>query len=435
MFKALRLARREYIASVRSKGFLVALIVAPVLMSGSVIAMALFKDKVDTTDKTLAVVDRSGVVADAILLAAEQYNGSEVTNEEGEKVRPAYVIEVIAPDDVDPLAQQLALSDRVRAKDLHAFVEVGADVVTPGEDGDGGVAYYAENAALDEMRRWLRWPINNELRRQRLRAAGVDPGSVPQLFSWTGIEGLGLFTADETGDVQAARKSSEGEAIGVPLIMVMLLFMMLLMGAIPLLNSVMEEKTQRIAEVLLGSMTPLEFMAGKVLGGLAISFTVSAVYVAAGLIAVRRMGVEEFVPYDILPWFFAFMSLAIVMMGSVFAALGAATNDPKDAQSLTMPAMLPMMIPMFVLVPVLENPLSGFATGMSLFPPFTPMLMLLRLASPQSLPAWQPWVGLAGVILTTLLAVWAGGRIFRVGILMQGQSPKLGEILRWVFRG
>jgi ABC-2 type transport system permease protein len=97
--------------------------------------------------------------------------------------------------------------------------------------------------------------------------------------------------------------------------------------------------------------------------------------------------------------------------------------------------MLPVMIPMFILVPVIKEPLSGFATCLSLFPPFTPLLMLLRQSTPVGIPAWQPWVGLVGVAVFTILCVWAGGRIFRVGLLMQGQPPRIGDLLRWAVRG
>ena len=90
---------------------------------------------------------------------------------------------------------------------------------------------------------------------------------------------------------------------------------------------------------------------------------------------------------------------------------------------------------MFVYFFVVKEPLSRFATWMSLFPTFTPFLMLLRQTTPAGIPAWQPCVGLLGVLLFTILFVWAGGRIFRVGILMQGQPPKLANILRWAIRG
>jgi ABC-2 type transport system permease protein len=100
-----------------------------------------------------------------------------------------------------------------------------------------------------------------------------------------------------------------------------------------------------------------------------------------------------------------------------------------------MPAMLPIIIPMFLMFPVLRQPLTGYATGLSLVPLFTPILMVMRLSTPVDIPAWQPWVGLAGVIVFTIISVWAAGRIFRVGILMQGKPPRLPDLVRWAIKG
>ena len=113
------------------------------------------------------------------------------------------------------------------------------------------------------------------------------------------------------------------------------------------------------------------------------------------------------------------------------AALGASCNDNKDAQSLQFPAMIPVILPMFILVPVIQNPTAGFATGLSLFPPFTPSIMLLRLSTSLTIPPWQPYAGLVGVILFTAFTVWIGARIFRTAILMQGQKPTLRNLVRY----
>jgi ABC-2 type transport system permease protein len=245
-----------------------------------------------------------------------------------------------------------------------------------------------------------------------------------------------LLSADEaTGEVREARKSSEAEAVLVPLVLFFLMFMMVMMGSIPLLSSTQEEKTQRIAEVLLGCLKPHEFMAGKVLGGLAVSLTGATVYVTGGIILLNVAGLAAFVPLHVIPWFFAYLVLEIVMIGTYLAALGSACNDPKDAQNMMFPALIPVFLPIFLAMPTLQEPTSAFATGLSLFPLFTPLLMLLRKASPVGIPAWQPWVGLIGVLLATVFSVWAGGRIFRVAILMQGGPPKLSKILRWAIRG
>jgi len=438
MNKTIRLALREYKAAVKTKGFIIGLVVAPLLMSGGILGILLFRDQVDTRDKTIAIVDRTENIAQTILSAADERNETVVYEpESGKKVQPAYLFEVIEPDVHAPDQQRLALSDSVRSGRLHAFLEIGSDVVHPGEsEAERRITYHAENAVLDEVRGWLNGPINSRLRQLRLADADIEPSTVSDLFYWINIEGMGLVSQDaETGEVSDAQQSSEAEAIFVPMIMLFLMFIMIMMGAMPLLYSVMEEKGQCITEVLLGSLKPFELMMGKVLGGVGVSLTGSLVYVIGGMIAVQQLDLTRYFPYHVIPWFFAYMILAIFMFGALLASLGSACNDAKEAQTLTVPAMLPMMIPMFVLVPVLEQPQSAFATGLSLFPPCTPLLMLVRQAGPAGVPAWQPWIGLIAVILTTLFIIWAGGRIFRVGILMQGQPPKLGNILRWIFSG
>ncbi|UCD36897.1 MAG: ABC transporter permease [Fidelibacterota bacterium] len=438
MWKVLKLVRREYRASVKTKGFIIGLCLAPVIMSGSLIAMVLFRGKVDTADKRIAVVDRSGVAAEVVLASAETRNAEVVFDKvRGKKVKPAYHIEIAAPDDTDPAAQRLALSDRVRSRDLHAFVEIGPGVLAPQDDPDAArITYHAENAAIDEVRGWLSGQINGRLRYLRLTSAGVDESEVGEVLTWLPVESMGLASRDEdTGQVKEAQHSSEMEAVLVPIFTLFLMFLMVMMGAMPLLNAVMEEKTQRIAEVILGSVRPFQFMLGKILGGVAVSLTGLSVYAILGVIVASRMGFTDKIPLHTLPWIYAYAVLMIFMLGGVLAALGAVCNDAKDAQNLTFPAIIPIMIPMFLLVPIIEAPTSAFATGLSLFPPFTPMLMLLRMSAHPGIPLWQPWVGLLGVSLFAMLAVWAGGRIFRVAILMQGQPPKLGLLLRWAIRG
>lgn len=439
MRKILTLARREYLSTIQTKGFIIGLILMPIFASSGFIAQKLSEKHVDVTDKRITVIDRSGVIAESIVQAAKTRNENELFDKTtGKKARPAYLIEVAVPDTVDPAKQRLELSNRVRAKELHAFVEIGAGIVHP-EQGDAQssrIGYYSGNAAMDEVRQWLSWPINNQLRHLRLADAGIDESRVRDLFNWTNVEGLDLVSVDEgTGKVREAQRSSEGRAIGVPSVMVMLMFFLIILGATPLISTVMEEKSQRIAEVLLGSVQPFEFMMGKILGGVGVSLTALLVYGAGGILAVRFMGYGEYIPYHLLPWFFAFLLLAVFMYGSLLAALGSACSDSNDVKSLSMPGMLPMVIPMMLLMPVLREPSGAFSTWLSLFPPFTPTLMMLRMSAPAEIPLWQPCVGMAGVLLLTLFTVWAGGRIFRIGILMQGKPPRLGEILRWAMRG
>lgn len=438
MRKLLRLAKREYLASVKTKGFIIMLVLMPVLMGGSGITMVLLRNQVDTTDKKVAVLDRSGVIADVLLDAAEQRNDAAVFDKEsGKKTQPAYIFEIVQPDNTNPESQKLELSNSIDDGDLHAFLDIGPNVLNlEGDESTYFMAYHAKNAAMDTVRTWLNETINNHLRMTRMRDAGVDDSQADKILKRIQVEAMGLVSVDEaTGEIKAARKTNEAEAFMVPIILFFLMFMMVMMGAMPLLQSTMEEKTQRIAEVMLGSLTPFEFMGGKVLGSLGVALTGTLFYLSGGILLVSKMGMADFIPFHIIPWFLVFLVFEIIMVGSMMAALGSACNDPKDAQNLSFPAMIPIFFPMFVFMPILQEPTSGFATWMSLFPVFTPMLMLLRKAGPVDIPMWQPWVGLAGVILFTIISVWMGGRIFRMGILLQGGTPKIGKIIRWAFRG
>jgi ABC-type Na+ efflux pump permease subunit len=437
MSKVLTIARRDYIAAVRTKAFLIGLVLAPLLMSGGFIVMALFKDQLDTTDQRLAVIDRSGWLMPALLKAAQARNTAEVTNAAGKKIKPAYLIEEVTPDQNNPAKQRLQLSDRVRGKSLHAFLEIGADVLHPGTNvGNASIQYYAGNGALDDLRRWLLGPVNDELRRRRLQEAGVDVARVTNLFMWVDVASMGLVTVDpQTGHVTKAERRSEAEAVFLPVVTEILMFMLLMMGAAPLLQTVMEEKTQRIAEVILASASPFEMMLGKLIGGVAVSLTGSAVYVLGSIVTLTSLTLTSFIPYPVLPWFFAYLVSAIFLFGALFAAVGSACNDPREAQTLQLPAMLPLILPMFLLGPVLKEPHSTMALVLSLIPPCTPTLMLLRLSTPGGVPSWQAWLGLFGVVGFGALSVWAGARIFRIGILLQGKSPRFIDLARWAWRG
>jgi len=437
MHRALRLARREFVASTRTKGFIIGLLIAPIVMSGSMIAMKLTEGHVDTRDRRVAVIDRSQRLMPSILADAAARNEREVRDaESGEKLKPAYLFEEVSAEP-DRGAQHLALSERVRDGELAAFLDIGADVMAPGpETGGGRITYHGKGAALDELRRWIEYVVNPHLRRLRLIQAGVDPSTVNDLLDWLPIQAMGLVDVDaDTGQIQEARRDHAGEAVAVPIIACLLMILMMLMGAMPLLNSVMEEKTQRIAEVLLASMRPFDFMMGKVLGGLAVSLTATAFYALVGTAAVVHMGWADLVPVELLPWFTAYMVLAILMLGAGLAALGAACSDAKDAQNLGLPGVLPIIVPMFLLGPVMKEPNSTLAFWASLVPPLSPLLMTMRLAHPEGVPSWQPWLALVGVAAFAVLTVFAGGRIFRIAILTQGQTPRLGNLVRWAIRG
>jgi ABC-type Na+ efflux pump permease subunit len=176
-------------------------------------------------------------------------------------------------------------------------------------------------------------------------------------------------------------------------------------------------------------------MMGKLLGTVGVSLTLVAVYLGGGYWAAHHYGVAEYLAPGILAWFFAYQVLAVLMFGSLFIAVGAACTDMKETQTLLLPVMLLACAPMFVWFNVIREPNSPFATAVAFFPPATPMLMMARQAVPPGIPWWQPIVGIILVLVTTTASVYAAGRIFRVGLLMQGKGASIGDLCKWVFRG
>jgi len=438
MNKIWTLFKREYRAAVRTKSFIISLVLVPIMMGGGFAAMIIMENNKNTDDKHFVVIDHSGLMTEPMKEALETRNSVDIFHSNtGDQIDAAYKVEFMEYDSQDPEGQRLALSERVETQELHAFIEIGPDIMYPaGEDKEAYLKYYSQHSFNDQIRYWFQNVVNNNLRELRAAELNLDDVQAENLLWWIDVEGMGLATVDKkTGEQQEAEKTNEAQTFAVPYVLLLLMFMLVMMSAIPQLSSVMEEKNEKIAEVLLGTVTPFQFMMGKVLGGIGVSLTTAAIYVIAGVSTLKYMGLESMIPMEVLPWFFIFTILFVLMVGSGMAALGATCNDNKDAQSLTFPGILPAIIPMFLILPIIADPTGPLATTMSLIPPFTPTIMVMRMASSVTIPMWQPIVGLLGVILYTIFTVWLGARVFRTAILIQGQKPNLATLYKYAFKG
>jgi ABC-2 type transport system permease protein len=220
--------------------------------------------------------------------------------------------------------------------------------------------------------------------------------------------------------------------VAIPVGMMMILLFSVMSGAPQLLNSVIEEKMSRISEVLIGSVTPFELMMGKLIGSVAVSVLLAVVYVAGGASVANYMGYGDALRASDIGWLLLFLVMASFMFGSIFITIGAACSDLKDAQGMMTPAMLIMMLPWMTWFAILNAPDSSVAIGLSLFPTAAPFLMLLRIMIPPGPPVWQIALAVVIAAITTTGAVYAAGKIFRTGLLMQGKAATFGEMWKWV---
>ncbi len=432
--RILLIAKRDFTAAVMTKAFVIGLVVLPLMMGSGFLGFALLRVTQGETAKRIAIIDHTGIVAAAIIRAAEVKTADENADKTGpQRLVPArYVFEQVRADDADE-AQRLALSDRVRHRELAGFVDIGKGALDASASGQ--VAFYTDTGNMNAAQGWLIDVIGIGLRRARLARYGVDQSHFDDVFRAVPMESRSLVSRDEkTGAVRAGRKSSGAES-AVPIILMVLMVMMTMLGAASMLSVVAEDKLQRVFEMLLASVTPFELMAGKVLASVGVSLTSSIFYILGGLLVMQAMALFGIVRLELLPWFFVYIICQVTMLSAMGAALGSACSSPRDAQQLTPLVILPIMAPMILIAPLIQEPNGVLTTAFSFFPPFTPAVMLMRQAMPGGVPWWQPWLGLVGVVLWATALTWAAARIFRVGLLLQGKTPKVAELVRWAVRG
>jgi ABC-type Na+ efflux pump permease subunit len=470
MQKILTIAIREYRAMVATKAFLISIIMMPLLMLGGLFAMEFVREAGTVTERRIAVFDPDGVYFLALQTAATSLNNhsakreehlenpdQELTDstdlvEESPKRtskemlgvgKVQYQFERIAVDEFTD-EMSVDLSRRVKAQELYAFLVIPKDVervpelkdLAEGTSEIPKILFYAQDASLSDARVWISEVINGVVRSKRFwDAARLKPDEVQRLSLQVPIVGMGMVTKAADGTIVGKVENNPMSAIFLPMGVMMLMFMVIFMAAQPMLESVLEEKSQRIAEVLLGSASPLELMSGKLIGTVAGSLTVFVIYLAGAWIMAMYRSWTDHVPLSLIPWFIIFQVLGVLFYASIFLAVGASVSQLKEAQSLLLPVWMLMMSPMFIWIFIIRNPLGALSTYFSLFPPATPTTMMLRMATGQTIPLWQPILGVVLLLISTFGIVLLASRIFRVGILWQGKTPKIGEIIRWAFVG
>ncbi len=429
----LAIARAEYLQAIRSKAFLIGLLAMPVLMGGSIAFQLLMKDQVDLSERVCAVVDESGEFWEVLEAAAARRNADEIweLNETGERkqIRPVFSLERCLPTESERV--DIALSERVRAGELQGFALLDSSILAE-QFSDRPLAYHTNEPTFTELPNWIEGVVNAEARRRRFTEAQIDSELVARLGRKVPMSTWGLASAREDGSVAEAEADNDIRTFGIPFAGLMLLFMIVMTSAPQLMNQVLEEKMQRISEVLVSSVSPFQLMLGKLFSSVATSLTLAAIYLGGVFFATHYWSVSHFVPNTTYLWFLVMMVFALLMYGSLFSALGSACSELRDAQSMVMPAMLILMVPMFAMSAIIESPNGPVAVGLTYFPTATPMIFLFRLLAPPGPPTWEWFAAPLMCVATTLILVWASGKIFRIGVLAQGQAPSFRKLLGWV---
>lgn len=466
MKKILTIAAREYRAMVATKAFLVSILMMPILMTGGFFVTTFLNKTGGAKERRIVVWDGTGKLFDALKTAADQANAklddesedSQNSSNGGFNQKEKLFLEKADFDEITD-QDRIAISKKIEDGEIYAFVEIPESIMskesieamikkvtanatkTNADDASNAqeiepeikspeVIFRSQNSALASAKRWFRGVLSQMYGRTVLDAAGINQDVVNVSSKGIPVKGLGLFQeGSESGEPE--KEENELKAIFLPFGVMMFMFMVIFLAAQPALESVLEEKSQKIAEVLLGSANTFQLMIGKLIGVVGGSLTVFSIYITGIVIVAVNQNYD--VPFEILPWFVVFQVLGVFFFGALFMAVGASVNQLKEAQAMLIPIWMLLMCPMFVWPILVGEPNGSVAVGMSLFPPSTPTTLMLRMATGQTVPMWQPIVGLVLMIASTLFVVHIAGRIFRVGILWQGKTPTLKEIFKWAF--
>ncbi|MBW3534639.1 MAG: ABC transporter permease [Gemmatimonadetes bacterium] len=402
--------RREYLQRVRSRWFVFATLGVPLLVLAALVAPLWFASQGDDAGTRLVILDRSGMLAEAL---------AERLSEAGLVVEPAGLDE-----------EEAVLDERVRAGEIEAYLVVDPETLT-----DGASRWVGNQAPSMVQRLMVRQAVAATVLERRL---GMGPDA-QRLLRGGDLEVEALEGAPAAG--------METPAFVAAYVGSFVLYMVVLIYAVAVMRSVLEEKTSRIVEVVLASLRPWQLLLGKILGVGAVGLTQLAVWVAGSallasvalpaLLAARpELGrlneLREGLPGPgYLGLFLVFFLGGYFIYSALYAAVGAMCNSDEEAQQAQLPLMLLLVVPIIAVVGVIESPNSPLAVGLSLVPFFSPVLMFARAAAGAA-PAWQVALSLALMAATVPAVAWVGGRIYRVGILMTGKRPTLPELWRWV---
>jgi len=217
----------------------------------------------------------------------------------------------------------------------------------------------------------------------------------------------------------------------MPMAFMMLLFMSVMTSGQYLLTSTVEEKSNRVVEVLLSAVSAMELMTGKILGQMAVGLLVLSLYAGLGLLALVSFATLGLIDPVLIVFLLIFYVLAFFTFASLMAAVGSAVNEMREAQSLMMPIMMVLVVPMMLWLPLSRDPNSMLAVVLSFVPPLNSFVMLLRMASQSPPPMWQAWASIAVGVCGVYASVWFAAKVFRVGLLMYGKPPTFGTLVKW----
>jgi len=434
MNQILLVAKREFLAQVKNKTFIIMTLLSPLILVG-IIGIIAWMMSANSDQKSIAVVDESHEFITALVSGS-----NEIYNFYG-------------PEDINGIKDTLAESKALNGllvipkfdKNDFSTIEKGIELSTRGNIGVG-------------FKESLEDKLNKRIEELKMEQAGISHEALKNIDSNVKIKTFDLKGGSE--------EKGEYVKFGLAMFLAYVIFMFIMIYGVKVMRSVVEEKNNRVVEIIISSVKPFNLMMGKILGTTMVALTQFIIWIAMGLTLVlggsaffaSKMPTNIDTPqaqammaqnpewmteaqgaFDtllslnypfVIVMFVLYFFLGYLFYSSIFAAIGSAVDNDTDTQQFTFYPIFPMMIAMYGSMTTLENPDGPVAFWLSMIPLTSPISMVTRL--PFGVEWWEIAVSLILLIGTMLLMVFLASKIYRVGILMYGKKPSFKEMWKWM---
>lgn len=426
---------REFSERVAKKSFLITTLLMPVLMLVLMLAPALIMQFSTPSNKNIAIADRSGIMLPALAAKAAEMEYLTVS------------------------ATDLPVDSLLTDKRFDGVLLIGDDIV----DNPSNVVLYLHDAGSLDLESTFSGTIEKMIEDERLKAYNIE--NLDKILDEVNVNvHLSTRRIDEEGEQDSL---SSGISYAIGMVMTFVLYMFLLLYGQMVMTSIIEEKNNRVLELVVSSVRPVQLMMGKIIGvglvavvqvaiwavliSLMAAFLLPAVMPAeltsqvAAASAGGAASIDSDMPIEMLQAMslltsvsfilklFLYMTVFLVggflFYASIFAAIGSAVDNIQDASQLQSFAILPILAAMICSLAVASDPNSALAFWMSIIPFTSPMVMMARI--PFEIPHWEIWLSAVLLYGSFVVMAWIAGKIYRVGIFMYGKKPTVKDLIRW----
>lgn len=406
MSKTAIVIRKEYLERVKSKGFIISTILIPLLMAAFIVVPILTQFLSRDSKTVIAIHDATGKYQSAIETAFEKQE----------------TLSMIWVDWQKESEREATLKGIEMGK-------ISGYLLLKENDGKLEAIYTAKNIVDFSINRKIESTIQKAISRLTLKNKGFSDDEIAMLE-----KPIELKMQKISGGVQGD-KGALSEFL-LAYVMVMLIYGTLLTYGITVMSSVMEEKSSKVMEVLIASVKPFELMVGKVVGIGLVAFTQYVIWAVVALVlSAASLQYNPKFQFEIAPsllfYFVLYFVLGYLIFATLYAAIGSAFENAQDAQPLTTPITFLIIIPIVAMNYVISKPDSVVSVVLSLFPFFSPILMMGRLTITE-VPFWQVLLSITLMVGTFYAVMLFSAKVYRVGVLMYGKKPTLAEIFKWL---